>query len=216
MSFDPQRRTPPRGTPGYAAPQPVRPANLASEVSGQQSFSSYESGQRSTFGSYRTENGAFGGRGGGGSGDDGSGGDGPGGGRGDLVPSGGGGPGGGDPADLIEFLTSRWLKLTVVAQPDLRGLLTHPVLRNIIAAIARDALTEVMNQMREAMESQVYKQMDLHLKPLAKKSAAYSLSELTTMSPAQITDYNTFAPSIRAPPIRGGDDDDERGPEEQP
>ncbi|KAF8151106.1 hypothetical protein K438DRAFT_1778878 [Mycena galopus ATCC 62051] len=213
MSFtpNPQRRSP---TQGYAAPQGVRPVNMASEASGQQTFSSYESSQRRTFAGSRSEKGEFGGPvggppGRGSPGDGGPGDDGPDGGPGgDLVPSGGGGFGGGGPDDLIDFLTSRWLKLTVVAQPDLRGLLRHPVLRSVIASIARDALTEVMNQMREAMESQVQKQMDFHLKPLERKSAAYSLSELTTMSPTQIIDYNTFAPSIKAQPI-GGDDDDE-------
>ncbi|KAJ7195280.1 hypothetical protein B0H12DRAFT_1245618 [Mycena haematopus] len=174
---------------------------------------SAQAGRGSPVGSRRSDDGSGDDGPGGGYSDDGAALDeGPGGGRGesgDLVPSGGSGGGGGrDPADLINFLTSRWMKLTVIAQPDLRGLLTHPALRNIIAAIASEALAEVMKQMQKNMEFQVNKQMDEQLSRLAKKRAAYSLSELTTMSPAQIGQYNTFAPAIKAPLIEGDEDDD--------
>ncbi|KAJ6548458.1 hypothetical protein B0H19DRAFT_1074317 [Mycena capillaripes] len=111
-----------------------------------------------------------------------------------------GGPGGigGDPEDLVKFLTSGWPNLTVVTQPDIRSLIKHPALRNIIAAVAREAMDEVMIEMRQAMERKVWEKMDVHLNPLAKNTAAYSLNQLTAMDELQMDAYNGFAPKIGA------------------
>ncbi|KAJ7207822.1 hypothetical protein GGX14DRAFT_698054 [Mycena pura] len=123
----------------------------------------------------------------------------------------GGGDGGGAD-DLVKFL-STMLKLTVVAQPDIQGLLGHPALRKIIVEIARTSMREVMRQMETIMEREVYQQMDAQLKPLSKKSAAFSLTQLTTMSTEQITGYNSFAPAIGAQIIQDNEDGEpQQGP----
>ncbi|KAF8180688.1 hypothetical protein K438DRAFT_1976511 [Mycena galopus ATCC 62051] len=122
--------------------------------------------------------------------------------------------------DLIEFLTSQLLKLTVVAQPDLQSLLTHPALRRLIMDIAlqashmatTDALAQMQaemqrmqeqmqNWMEDAMRLSITKTMDIELNPLARNSAAYSLGALTRMKRKQIAAYNSFAPEIGAPEI---------------
>ncbi|KAJ6548447.1 hypothetical protein B0H19DRAFT_1265283 [Mycena capillaripes] len=237
MSTD--RRSPPQG---QYAPQPQRPFfNSSLNVGGQQSSTSsgvYEtSGSRATFQS--SSGGSFGGGGGLARGP--SRGPGPGGppepprgppGRGrdyDVdEPDAGPGPlisrGGGEPGeqriDLIEFLTSQLLKLTVIAQPDLKSLLMHPALRRLIMDIAlqasqlatTDALdkmqkemlemqAKMQNWMSDAMELNIAKRMEIELDPLARNSAVYSLGALKRMRRNQIAAYNSFAPEIGAPEI---------------
>ncbi|KAJ6548445.1 hypothetical protein B0H19DRAFT_1074306 [Mycena capillaripes] len=211
-----------RSTPQYLAPQasyPVPMSNFSNEVSERSYYeASHVGGHRErTQSAVRgyTPPGGRGGRGGGsgdgGPGDGGGGQDEPGGGRQSDIDiwdgyggagglGGRGGPGGigGDPEDLVKFLTSGWLNLTVVTQPDMRSLIKHPALRNIIAAIAREAMDEVMIEMRQAMERKVWEKMDVHLNPLAKNTAAYSLNQLTAMDEPQMDAYNGFAPKIGA------------------
>ncbi|KAJ6548446.1 hypothetical protein B0H19DRAFT_1265282 [Mycena capillaripes] len=221
------------------APQPSYPlpmTNLSNEANERSSYeASYYGGQRERTqrNTGRTTSPPGGGRGGGGGG---SGYGGLGDGRfGEENPRGGpggpdidiwggkggdggaarGGPGGigGDPEDLVKFLTSGWLNLTVVTQPDMRSLIKHPALRNIIAVIAREAMDEVMIEMRQAMERKVWEKMDVHLNPLAKNTAAYSLSQLTAMDELQIDAYSGFAPKIgvRRIDIDGDGPDGDRG-----
>jgi ketopantoate reductase len=114
------------------------------------------------------------------------------------------------------------LKLTVIAQPDLKSLLMHPALRRLIMDIALQAsqlataealaqMQEEMRRMQEKMQSRmdesmrvnITKTMEIELNPLARNSAAYSLGELTRMKRKQIVAYNGFAPAIGAPEIPG-------------
>lgn len=130
-------------------------------------------------------------------------------------------------------MTSQLLKLTVIAQPDLKSLLMHPALRRLIMDIAlqasQSATTQALAQMQEemqmmqekmqswmdeAMRINITKTMEIELNPLARNSAAYSLGELTRMKRKQIAAYNSFAPEIGAPEIPAphvsgihGDDD---------
>ncbi|KAJ7802640.1 hypothetical protein B0H14DRAFT_3488279 [Mycena olivaceomarginata] len=187
---NPQRRTSPQYAPQASRPVPM--SNLSNET-GERSYSeSYYAGQRqehmqtSTMRSPSAVRGGPGdGRGGpGGGSGGGSGGGGPD--DGDDNPRGGldlivpgGGVSGGDPSDLINFLTSGWLNLTVITQPDMRSLLKHPALRNIIAAIACEAMEELMEQMRADMERKVWDKIETHLNPLARNTAAYVLVEPT-------------------------------------
>ncbi|KAJ7111040.1 hypothetical protein C8R44DRAFT_985647 [Mycena epipterygia] len=147
-----------------------------------------------------------------------------------LIPRGPGGEPGEQRIDLIDFLTSQLLKLTVIAQPDLKSLLMHPALRRLIMDIAlqashlatTEALAEMQQEMQrmqekmqswmeESMRINITKTMEIELNPLARNSAAYSLGELTRMKRKQITAYNSFAPEIGAPEILAphglGDDD---------
>jgi hypothetical protein len=94
-------------------------------------------------------------------------------------------------------------------------------LRKIFAEIAEAAMEEAMTKameeamarMRSTMKAKVFEQMDLLLNPLAKDTAAYSLSQPTRMKRKQIAAYNNFGLEIGAPAVADDDDGEE---EEKP
>ncbi|KAJ7930977.1 hypothetical protein B0H13DRAFT_1858211 [Mycena leptocephala] len=132
---------------------------------------------------------------------------------GDLTAPGGDG---GDVAELMRLLSTGWLNLTVVTQPDMSKLINHPVFRNIISSIAHSAMQVVAQMVQSALQQSmeqaqvtINQQMTERLSPLARPMPAYSLSQLTMMDQSHIDAYNPFAHQIGAPIISSAPPEDE-------
>ncbi|KAJ7688062.1 hypothetical protein B0H17DRAFT_1203254 [Mycena rosella] len=117
-----------------------------------------------------------------------------------------------DPAFTEMMSSAAWMNVAVITQPDMRGFLKNPAFQETIKGVARRAVEEVINEMREEMSraveravSQVSIRAEEHvqyeIQSLTKRAtlntAAYSgLGGLTVMSHEQTRAYNTFGPFI--------------------
>ncbi|KAJ6601922.1 hypothetical protein DFH09DRAFT_1270787 [Mycena vulgaris] len=118
-----------------------------------------------------------------------------------------------DPA-FIELMSSAgWMNVSVITQPDMRGLLASPAFQATIRSVAQRAVDEVISEMREEMTKAVQKAVAMvsvrseeyvhyEMEGLTRRAtlvntAAYSgLGNLTLMSQEQRRAYETFAPYI--------------------
>ncbi|KAF7326771.1 Cyanovirin-N domain protein [Mycena venus] len=118
-----------------------------------------------------------------------------------------------DPAFTEMMSSAAWMNVAVITQPDMRGFLTNPAFQETIKGVARRAVEEVINEMREEMSRAVEKavtqvsiraeeHVQYEMQSLTKRAtlintAAYSgLGGLTVMSHEQRRAYNVFAPTI--------------------
>ncbi|KAJ6453781.1 hypothetical protein C8R45DRAFT_1038859, partial [Mycena sanguinolenta] len=119
--------------------------------------------------------------------------------------------------ELAELMSSaNWMNFTVITQPDMRSFLRNPAFQKAISKVARNAVEEVMKQMRSKMMEAVEKSIaevteesnefvQTEMETLVKKAtrtAAYTgLGQLKLMQLDQRRAFNVFAPHISAGPI---------------
>ncbi|KAF7341732.1 hypothetical protein MSAN_02072000 [Mycena sanguinolenta] len=121
-----------------------------------------------------------------------------------------------DPAFAELMSSANWMNFTVITQPDMRNFLRSPAFQSAVGLVARNAVEEVLKQMRTKMmeaietaikavtaESDEFVQSEMEtLVKKATKTAAYTgLGQLKLMQLEQRRAFNIFAPHISAAPI---------------